>query len=354
MLDSEINDLLGSVEGLKLCISAGDRACCLAHGDVTALPTVEFKQVLGRVPQRADWVVFNHCAGITRLYAIYECFAVTLIESWLRSLPGLFENYKALPDVLRGEHKAGVARLLMKVGKGRYQHLTTESLLRGLFQGLATGLDYELPVDVYRVEDRNLRPEVLAELFRRVSLDGLWNWITQHPEMTRFMSEVYGLQQTTEGQLNAFITYRNEAAHDRTVVDVLSEEELCKLADFIARLCVLMAKYVEMRIWKRRVEQNPHMIVGQVTECFAVPKAVVAKVRNCRFFVGQSLQAWKHDYFQEVTVQSLQDNDKDITEFTATDEVELGLCFGFDLQDGTSLVDPAMLVLGQPFVGLGI
>src|ERR1039458_3690790 len=108
MLRSEIADVISSVEGLKLCISASDRPCCLSHGDTSATPTIEFNRVIGQAPQRADWIVFNHCAGITRLYAIFECFAATVIESWLRILPVLFSNYSALPDVLRGEHKAGV------------------------------------------------------------------------------------------------------------------------------------------------------------------------------------------------------------------------------------------------------
>lgn len=354
MFVSLAKELGAAINVLKECIVASEGACSFGHEAEPSPGSGDFRKIIGSVPARRDWLVFNHCASVTRIYAIWERFVEDTLDAWLRVLPKLYQRYTSLPAVLIYEHKAGVARLLPKVGEGRFRHLTPEKLLRGIYRGVSAEAAYELPVEVYMIHDRNLRTNTLCDLFRKVNVENCSEWIKSNREMTAFMDQIYGSQQTAEGQLDALVAYRNEAAHGYEVAEVLSDRELLKLAAFISVLGAVLADLMEFRYWTLRVAGNSAAVVGSITEHLKRPNAFIAKVSNSRIWLGQGLVALERDRCRRVTVTSLQDNDIPMDSYDAVGEVELGVKFSEQLTVGTKLIDPNQPVVCSFFTGEGI
>src|SRR5882672_8218124 len=187
MMTPLVKNLAAAISVLKQCIVASDRSCSFVHQSETSPVSADFTKIIGIAPARRDWLVFNHCASITRLYALWERFVEDALETWLRVVPEIYDRYSSLPGVLIYEHKVGVARLLPKVGEGRFKHLTPEKILRCIYRGVSAESAYELPVEVYMIHDRNLRMDTLCDLFRKVDLKKCREWIQSNPEMAAFM-----------------------------------------------------------------------------------------------------------------------------------------------------------------------
>jgi hypothetical protein len=77
----------------------------------------EFSSLLKIVPNDIEWQVYDSCAAVTRLYAIYESFVENLIEEWIRLLPKIVSNYSELGEKIQNTHREGTARLLLDLNK---------------------------------------------------------------------------------------------------------------------------------------------------------------------------------------------------------------------------------------------
>lgn len=91
------------------------------------------RQIKQNAPKMTDWRIYDHCAAVTKLYAIYENFVEDLIRDWLMLLPQLCPNYSNLEERIRSTHQLGVGRLLIDLKKKRYEHLILEDVVNGLF-----------------------------------------------------------------------------------------------------------------------------------------------------------------------------------------------------------------------------
>jgi hypothetical protein len=111
------------------------------------------------IPKVIEWRVYDHCAVVTRLYAIYERFVEDLVRDWLVLLPGLFSRYSELEETIRNTSQIGVERLLLDLRKNRYKHLSIEEVIRGLFHGATDETEYELLPDAFLFHEQNLRKD---------------------------------------------------------------------------------------------------------------------------------------------------------------------------------------------------
>ncbi|MFP4414277.1 MAE_28990/MAE_18760 family HEPN-like nuclease [Coleofasciculus sp.] len=119
-------------------------------------------QLTQDAPEPRDWRIYDHCAVVTRLYAIYERFVEDLIREWIQLLPDLFPVYADLEDRICNTHRIGVARLLLDITKNRFGHLSVEQVTRGLFYGASgAGEKYELLPDAFLLHEQNLRKDTL-------------------------------------------------------------------------------------------------------------------------------------------------------------------------------------------------
>ncbi|MDM9385134.1 MAE_28990/MAE_18760 family HEPN-like nuclease [Chlorogloeopsis sp. ULAP01] len=282
------------------------------------------------IPKARDWRVYDHCSAVTRLYAIYERFIEELISEWLVLIPGLFPRYLDLDQSIRNTHQIGVGRLLCELNKNRYEHLSIEEVVRGLFRGVTGEAEYELLADAFLFHEQNLRQETLEKLFANADIPNAWAWVVKHRAIKYFIEEIRGNQNTVEGELNELISYRNDAAHGSPIDDLLGLNALLELCDFIEALCQALAELVTYQVIERKKSIGQAREIGKITEWFKKPKAAVAKIEETILSVGESLFLVGEAYCLLATIQSIQIDGVTKDKIQTTTEMELGLKFDVD------------------------
>jgi HEPN superfamily RiboL-PSP-like protein len=227
----------------------------------------ELVQLIEHAPPAIEWRVFDHSAAYTRLYVAYERFVFDLIEKWLQLLPELYQRYSELPEVVRTNHRVGVAEILSKLGGDRYANLSEKDVLKGLSDG-HWGNTYTLLPDAFTTDEQNLWRETLQKIFNKCGIENIWSWITSHSDIQRFLADVRGDASTAESELRNFIFARNESAHG-VVDDIVSLDEIKKLSRFIVILCNVLAEAVHRQFILRKLELGQAMCMGNIIHQFS-------------------------------------------------------------------------------------
>jgi MAE_28990/MAE_18760-like HEPN len=45
------------------------------------------QELIDIIPTEQEWMVYEHCSIVTRLYSIYESFVENIINEWIEKLP---------------------------------------------------------------------------------------------------------------------------------------------------------------------------------------------------------------------------------------------------------------------------
>lgn len=299
----------------------------------------QFTKLIEGVPSEQEWLVYDHCSVVTRLYAIYERFVEDLIAEWLELLPDIVTEYSDLEKSIKDTHQIGVGRLLLDLKKKRFEHLSINEVIQGLFDGVTGQEKYKLIPDAFLLHEQNLRREVLEKFFADAGISNAWDWVNKHRTVKQFIEEVRGSQNTAEGELNELITYRNDAAHGAIVDDILGTKELLELGDFVENLCQALAELVTFQVISRQTAIGKAKEIGQVTEWFKKSRAGVAKVKKINLSVDKKvfLVNEASSYCRLATIESIMINDISKEQVVITHEQEVGLKFDIDAKKGLSL-----------------
>lgn len=340
MFQELIKTVKVNISTVRSIIQTNDRLRKIAFGEgaLTKQKLEEDREfvittLIQDIPKAGEWRVYDHCAVITRLYAIYERFVEELVTDWIRLMPEMFPLYSELEDRVRDTHQMGVGQLLLNLKKSRFQHLSIEGVVRGLFRGVTDEDKYELVPDAFLLHEQNLRKNVLENLFADVGISNAWNWVEKHRAVKYFVKEIRASENTAEGELNELISYRNDAAHGAPIDNVLGSSALLELCDFVEALCQALAEVVIYRIISRKTSIGQAREIGLITEWFKQPKAAVAKVKETTLAVGGSLflVSEARSYCHLVTIENIKiqegGNDVEKEQVKITSESEVGLKF---------------------------
>ncbi|BDI14366.1 hypothetical protein ANSO36C_01680 [Nostoc cf. commune SO-36] len=334
-----------NISTVRAIIKTNDRLRQISFG-ASALVKQEWNEdtelILGTliqdIPKVIEWRVYDHCAVVTRLYAIYERFVEDLVRDWLVLLPGLFSRYSELEETIRNTYQIGVGRLLLDLRKNRYKHLSIEEVIRGLFHGAIGEKEYELLPDAFLFHEQNLRKEALEKMLTEAGIPNSWGWVEKHRAVKYFVQEIRGNENTAEGELNELISYRNDAAHG-SPDDVLASNALLELCDFVETLCQALTELVTYKVIERKKSIGQAKEVGRITEWFKKHEAGIAKVEETTLLVGNSLflvsEGSSCCYL--ATIKSIQMNDISVNEAKTTTGMEVGLKFDMDAKKGLRL-----------------
>ncbi|HAN73473.1 MAG TPA: hypothetical protein DCQ63_03665, partial [Planktothrix sp. UBA8402] len=251
MFDQLLNIVSINISTVRKIIQTNDRLREIVFGDETVAQeksdeNTQLTNLIEYLPSKREWRVYDHCASVTRLYAIYEGFVEELITNWVQSLPEMFPLYSDLNDKIKDTHQIGVGKLLLelKKKKNRFQHLSVDKVVRGLWRGVTDGKQYELVSDAFLLHEQNLRKEAIEQLFSGVGIPNTWVWVENHRAIKHFVENVRARENTAEGELEQLIEYRNEAAHRAIIDETLGETELLDLCNFVEALCKALAELV--------------------------------------------------------------------------------------------------------------
>ena len=344
MFDELLKTVCLKISTVRSMIKINDRLRKIVFQDSSDIKQLkenpEFAALIEVISSKPEWRIYDRCAVVTRLYAIYERFVEDLISDWLRLMPDLVPRYSDLGEKIQNTHREGIGRLLIDLKKNRFQHLSVEQVVQGLSCGITDAGKYELLPEAFLLHEQNLRKEVLETVLKNAGIDEAWKWIINHKEVKYFVEEVRGSQNSAEGELKQLVDYRNKAAHG-SADEILGIQELLDLADFVEALCKSLADLVTYNIILRQIDRGLVSEIGKITEWFKKPQAGVAKVKEVTLTVGEGvflvLVNDELSYCYSAKIESIQLNDISHNHVEITSEAEVGLKFDRDARTGLTI-----------------
>lgn len=331
MFDELLNTVNLNIATVRRMIQTNDKLRVIVFGKDSVIrqrldDNEKFTELIEVVPNETEWQVYDHCAVVTRLYAIYERFIEDLITDWLGLLPNLISHYSNLPDRIKNTHREGVGRLLLDLNKSRFKNLSVEKVVRGLVYGVAGNETYELIPDAFLLQEQNLRKDVLDKLFAEAGIDNAWRWVINHRDIKNFVEEIRGGQNTAEGELNQLVAYRNEAAHG-AVDQIVSTHELLVMSDFVEKLCQALVELVTYQVILKQTAIGQAREIGTIRQWLDDIKVARANVKAVTLSVGNKIFLVKEtsSYCILATIESIRDDEiaKEQVEITAEKDIHL-------------------------------
>src|SRR6267154_576404 len=322
-----------------------------------------WQPIRDRDPGKTKWQVYDHCASVTRIYAVYSIFVDELVSEYLRILPELYETYDQLPEAILNQHRTGFGQILLKLGgTGPYRHLREIDIISQLSHGLSGGRPYALLNDAFFVDRQNYRSDVLGKLLGYLGVTNVCSNIARHPNMKAFLSERIGDAATFESELNGFVKLRNEAAHGQ-VGQVLGISQFQAVADFLALLCEILAEMLTRALHTRKAILGQFVELGTVIEVHHSGKVAIVKMKPIAIVAGEEIVLFRDGNPRFDRVVSLQVEDIGSAQVVANDGQELGVALtqkckvgdllgriGSAVAEQTALFDPEELQTRVPIL----
>ena len=304
---------------------------CKAEGE----RCFDIGKILGEAADATSWRVIDHCAAITRTYALFESFVLQVLREYLAFLSGAY-TLTALGDDFKAKYTRGLGQILVDHDKQRYQTLDVATVIAAASEAMANKAGYQLQPEALLRAEQNLRMAELQRLFSQCGLSGIEAWVTSHSAVEKFFAAQARLSETAASELKQIVNYRNEAAHG-DVDDVLGTEVLIEFTHFFEALCRSIVDFIQYDTLRRAKELGRAAIVGVISERFH-DDVVVAKVKSATLNVGDGLYVFGKGLTMMASVKSIQLNDVDVQTATVVDETEVGLRIGVRAKVGCELV----------------
>ena len=220
-------------------------------------------------PSKIEWQIFDHCATVTRLYALFEKAVCDLVSSYLALLPTLLPRYECLNERLRIKHRTGVGQILAKWSDKSplYANLSEKDIASGLADGLRSQ-KYTLLSDAFLVDPDNFWSSALVRLFHGLGFDDAFASVRSSPEMVEFFHLNIAGSETADSFLDALVRARNEAAHG-SVGALSSSKELGQYCEFTAIALDALGALLRTHILKTGVSSARTIVLGDVIHCFS-------------------------------------------------------------------------------------
>ncbi len=346
MFQNLLMALKANISTIRSIIKTNEKIRGIASRDVSTYPEetkIVLMNIFQDIPEVTDWRIYDHCAVVTRLYAIYETFVEDLIRDWLIMLPELYPNYSDLDSKIRNTHKNGVGRLLgqleddkddeeLKNKKKRYSHLSIEKVIQGLFAGKTGKNNYELLPDAFLFHEQNLREGTLSKLLADAGIQNAWSWVVKHKNIKYFIEEIRANQNNAEKELDLLIGYRNDAAHGTNIDNRLAANALLELCDFVENLCQALTELVTFQVIEKKKSIGQAQEIGKITRYYDQIKVAVFKTsENCLLSVSCSLFLVGDSYCQLAKIESIHNQDNEsINEIYTIPDMKIKLKFDVD------------------------
>ncbi len=261
----------------------------------------------------------DYAAFIVASYTALERFVEEIVWSHTE-LESSQNKYSDLCEKLRSKHLRQSGELICKgrLGEGRYTGVTEAEIVRNLHQCLSDHENYKLNRHAVVHHDRNLRSDVLAEVFGRLGIEnfmdavcgiqGMKEWYTIDQRDDRY-PEHSVLKRIVEFKLGDLVERRNQVSHaGRDLDEYLDSEEMMDRLRFLeacgrSMFDILAPAYID----RYYVQSGKAVSIGRPIEGpFKEKKVVVVAKPPCKIFKGQPIvgvldkQVNRYGYIEEV------------------------------------------------------
>ena len=285
-------------------------------------------------PAIIEWRICDHSAFITRLYALYESYVLDLVRKWLVFLPTAFPKWDDLPDPLCNNYRSGVGVLLQKYGGPRTNHLTVESIVGSIHNGLSGNPLYHLIPEAFFLELPNLREDDIIKLLNKVGVTQTKNWLNDKSSPLGEFCQSNSC--TVASKLKEFIGWRNDCSHKYIeIVEVLGLSELKNLSEFVLRICQTLTELIlhNMTDYGERVGHYERL--GTITEYLPKPDANIVKMHKVSISKGEDIFFKNDTSCRSAKINSIQENGVELTSIFSAEGSELGIKFSEKIEKGS-------------------
>lgn len=286
-------------------------------------------------PNRVSWQQFDHCAAITRIYALFEKAISDLVGEYLSLMPRLCPDYCQLNNDMRVHYRIGVGQILGKWSAAQplYTHLTEEVIAAGLVDGLRKQ-PYSLLADAFLTDSDNYRVATLQKLFKRFGFDDAYACVRDNTDIKDFCNRRLG-SETADSFLNEFVRTRNEAAHG-AASSIAGVGEITNYADFVVLVVDALATLLRTRIVREGVDAGCSEHLATVLHAYSDNIVGIKALSTATIAVGDNLFAGKKQ-IEPVTVISLQIVDAEHAAISLTPGVQIGVKLDKQIPAGSGL-----------------
>ena len=273
-------------------------------------------------PDRIEWRIIDHCAAVTRIYAIYEQFAHEMIKEHIDLLQ---KNvvFSQLPNELKSAYRRGLATILEKKDGPRYGHIDLQDLVAQYGQALSDK-PYVLEPLALAIQEQNLRIPELSRLMAACGIPNIGAWISKHASVLNFFSNGDRLAASAEHEMVELISYRNDAAHGSINIDDLPGlDYLYEFCDFVSAICEAITERVQLTGIECLLENGRAEIKGKADECIKSGMVLIGKMVG-DFQIGDTIYLRGDDFCMAREITSMQIDNVDYENISFAAPTELG------------------------------
>lgn len=295
----------------------------------------DFDDLLGSAADATSWKIIDHCAAITRSYALFESFVLQMLREYLAFLSRHY-TMSALGAEFTAKYTRGIGQILVDQDKQRFQSLDVASVINAASEAIGDKVGYQIQPEALLRAEQNLRMAELQRLFAHCGLSGVETWINSHSEVASFFSSQSRYSETASSELKQIVEYRNEAAHS-DVDEVLGAEVLAEFTQFFEALCRSIVDFVQYDTLRRAKALGRATVIGVISERFR-DDIVVAKIAGATLSIGDELYVYGKGLASIAKVKSMRLNDVDVQAAKIAEETEVGLRIGVRAKVGCELI----------------
>ena len=307
MYQGLVQPVLGSLRAVRehVNFSSDLRGSAGAHGVFTFDPASGGGRYtkIGTSVDLSEWRIIDHCAAITRAYAIFERFFLVLVEQYIWDIARV-RTFGELNERLRETILKNVGRFLGDHDKERYSDINPAEVIREIHEAMEGKLGYEISGDVIIRQEQNLRVEEIVRILSSIGFEDVEGWLKRHPLTKEFFESFDAWSNTISSQQREIIKYRNEAAHG-LVEEVLGADVLIEFTYFLEVMCKVMCELVTRE--RMKIEESCKRVseIGHVSERFSNNVCIVRSDGGF-FWVGQRIYLVNDNRCRESQILEIQ------------------------------------------------
>jgi hypothetical protein len=274
-------------------------------------------------PDKLEWRIIDHCAAVTRIYAIYEQFVHEMVREHLSLLQSRM-SFGELPVAIQASYRSGMAKIIEKIDGPRFGDLDLAKLVGG-YNSALMGEDYVLEPRAMLMQEQNLRFQELQRFLNACGIEDVGTWIEQHRSIKSFFAVGGRLSASAANEMAELIKYRNDAAHGSIdISDILNINGLVEFCEFVMAVCEALSERVQLAGLKILEAQSHVRVGGRIKESLRGGLVAIGEMAG-QYKVGETIYLCGGDYCLERRVVSLQLDDVSHEAVDLAPPAELGI-----------------------------
>ena len=287
-----------------------------------SLKSTEIADIRTVIPTLSEWRVLEHCAVITRLYSIFEGFIDASLTDLISYFPTI-SNFSGFSEKFRNHYRDCIGAIINKIEHRQYRSLSLKQVIQDYLNALNNEKRYSLLPHALLRRERNLKPNILHNLFNSLGISDVRSWITNHRHIKYYFKKIRGSNETFESELTSFVEYRNDASHG-TPSDVLGTGELKLYCEFIKAICKTVEELLNHWLITKYVEIGKMKSIGTVTKEYSNNIAIVNVVKG-KLKKNTTIVLRGSQYCYDTEILEIQINDEPKDEIIIRTPKEVGL-----------------------------